>query len=272
MNFAKALNLNSPHLPALAVALSAASCVGCAGSSGIAVGSHPTSVTKANVKSLLLGYRQTVATTSLTGYGSRVVTHGQVAFDATLGLYYRVRLLPSAFLETMYSDMAGTIPAGSLLYKVEDATMTSSGSFSITSGPYAGLTGTYFQALNAPGFNGSMSLLSSEGITTDSQFTAIIEPNGKNLVTETNGVSEPDGYLQTERATISVDGTIQAKTTDSNSCTSIFGFGATLSGSGTISGKYLGLPARVTWTAGGNGSVTYADGSTSTFSSWQMSE
>jgi hypothetical protein len=254
------------------VALATAVMSGCGGSGGSgSVGvSHPTKRTANFVASLLAGYGQTVACNSFTGYGQRLLTHGGVVFDPTLGLWYTIQIAPDGTFEKMYQDKAKTMPAGSLAYTVNDAALTLSGTFSVNLGPYGGLNGTYLQSLQSVGWNGSIAFTNSAVGTTDSQFEIKTSSTGGYVGKATNGVALQSGYTQTEVVAWPGDGTFTATTTDSNACKSSFNFTATLSGSGKVTGNAPGLPATITWNTGGNGAVTYADGSTAQFAAWQL--
>ncbi len=256
------------------LALIASFLTGCAGSGkDVAAISPrlPNAKTKADVMSLLAGYGQTIALTSFTGYGTRLNFHRTPVYDSTLGLWYTSLVAPDFESESLFVDQAATIPAGGLRYGVSDESQSLSGSFSVTAGIYSGATGSYLQSVIANGLNGNITMTIPNVAVTDGQFEFQQDSHGAVYGKSTNGVSTATGYTQTELVNLQSTGAFFASTTDSNGCVSSFNFSPTYSGTGLITGKDLGLPANVSWAAGGTGTVTYADGSQSKFTNWQLS-
>jgi len=247
--------------------------LGCGGSgpaksTGTAVGGHPTAKTKGDISDLLTGYSQTVLFYSFTGYGPRLLTHGDTLLDPTLGLWYKIQLGSSLLTEKLYQDQARTIPAGTLQYLTNDAAQTLGGNIAVTLGKYAGLVGVYLQSLQSVGQTGTLGFSVPNVGTTDFQFNFESNNMGGYFGKMTNGVELLDGYLQTELVTNAVDGSITTSTTDSNGYVSSFTWSSTFIGTGTISGKDPGLPATIDWTAEGTGLITFADKSTASVTDW----
>ena len=250
---------------------------GCGGGGGggsstttTSTGIHPSAKTTSDVSSLLSGYGLTIVCNSFTGYGPRLQTHGSELFDSNLGLWYKIIIAPDGTFEKMFQDQAETIPAGSLSYTVNDAAQTMGGDFSVTGGLYAGLTGTYLQSVQSAGSNGSISFAIPNIGTTDSQFEISIDSTGAISGASTVGVALQSGYLQTEVVNFFANGFSSSSTTDSNGIKSAFNFTNTFSGSGTITGSDPGLPATLSWGVGGNGVLTYKDGSNVNIINWQL--
>ena len=252
------------------VAVFVSGCGGSGKSSGVVSPLIPNAKTKSDVASILAGYGQTVALNSFTGVGSRLIGHRTPTYDSTLGLWYTALIAPDFVSESLFVDQAGTIPAGSLHYTLSDETFALSGNFSVTAGPYAGATGSYLQNLISNSFNGSITMTIPNVATADSQYEFQQNSSGGIYGTSTNGVSLASGYGQTELVNLQATGAFSATTTDSNACASSFNFTATYSGTGVVTGKDSGLPAKVSWAAGGSGTVTYADGSQTAFTNWQV--
>jgi hypothetical protein len=252
--------------------LAALAIQGCGGTSvaGLHAPTHPNAKTKAHVTDVLAGYSQSIACNSFTGYGPRLLTHGDVVFDSILGLWYTVRVGPSGMFETLYQDKSKADQAGTLEYLTNDAAQTLGGPISVTLGPYAGLSGVYLQSLQSLGSNGSIEFTVPNIGTTNSQFEFLPVGNGDFTGKATVGVALQSGYLQTELVNYVDGGAMNASTTDSNSCKTKFSFATDLSGTGQITGADQGLPAMFVWSTGGTGIVTYADGSTTKVTAWQL--
>jgi len=245
--------------------------VGCGGGGGGgSAGSAPNAKTASDVSSHVLGYGQSIISTSFAAYGPKFQSHGVAFFDNALGLWVTLRLGGSKLEEFFWQDQGETTSAGSLTYDTVDVTQSQSGTMSVTLGRCAGLTGTFNQTLQTGGYNGNINYSIPNVSTVVSTFTLASDGKGNISGTATNAVALQSGYTQNEQVVTNLNGSMKMTTTDSNSCSSVFFFAADLSGSGKITGSDPGLPATVAWNQVGTGTVKYANGSTVGFTGWKL--
>jgi len=156
-----------------------------------------------------------------------------------------------------FVDQAVTQPAG---FQEKSATVESDGtvrtnaSLEITSGKYAGLTHTITATFLAQVFT----------FTFDGK-----QPDGSRQVgtgTFTDGVgeyntveTEANGVQRSYRATFAADGSSRVTYDSPSLFQYTLEFKADRSGSGTVTGNNILLPATITWDTEGNGSITFAD-------------
>lgn len=244
--------------------------LGCGGGGG-SKSSSPTAKTKSDVGSHLFAYGQSIVSTSFAAYGPKFQNHGLPYYDIPLGLWAQIRLGSSNFQENLFVDQGETTPAGNLFYQTHDATMSQNGTITISAGRFNGLTGTLNQTLTGGGYNGTISYTMPNVATVACQFALVSDGNGGAFGTGTNAIALQSGYTQNEKIQYKDGGTLVMTTTDSLGCSSAFNFTPNTSGSGRITGSDPGLPASLKWDTSGSGTITYADGSTGTFTSYQLS-
>jgi len=247
---------------------------GCGGSPGgggtTTTGSAPTATTKANIALHLGSFGRAVAGTSFTTFGSGSTSSGPF-YSSRLQLWVVESVSGTTFTETFYQDQAETEPAGSATYTLNLSTKTLSGAISITEGPYAGLSGTYSQAVVSNGTAGNYQFTLPSGTTVSSQFTVVVV--GINVTgSGTETITQPGGYSETAAVTYNANHTIKIVASDTNGYSGTFNVAADYSGTGTINGPDPGLPAKVVWNSGGTGTVTFSDGLTLNFTDWQFAQ
>ncbi len=250
------------------------SIIGCGGggdssSSGVVITS-PNAKSKSDLSSHVFALGQSIASTSLTGYGPKLQTHGLAFFDNGVGLWATTRLGPSGLQEGFFEDEAETIPAGTLIYATNDVTRTQSGDVNLTSGRLSGLTGSYSQSLLPNGYSGNINYSVPGTSTCVCQFAVQQNSSGAIVGNGTTAVALASGYSQTDQIVYNDDGTILMSTTDGVSSKGSVTFATDLSGSAKITGTDLGLPANVSWNSKGTGKVTWADGSTQSIIAWNL--
>lgn len=229
----------------------------------------PSTKTKADVAENFTAYGEAEACPSFIPAGKVTATGGHY-FDVALGLYGTLVEAPSQIRDLLFVDSGRTQLGGEFEYNVNEIAKTSSGSISITSGRFSGLTGTFFQALQTNGFEGSLTLTFENGALIDNQFVEVANSSNQETGSATIGISLPGGYSQTELATYNPDGSMTLTSTDGASCRGSLSFAADLSGTATITGTDPGLPATATWNSQGTGQVRFADGSLYNLSTWQL--
>ncbi len=230
----------------------------------------PNAKTKSDVTSHIQAYGQGIASLSFAGFGTKFQSH-VAAYDNILGLWYKTIQAPDGVQELFYQDQALTMPAGSLMYTANDIALTTSGPFSITAGRYANLSGTYNEALQTSGSNGSINFSIPNVATTVCQFIQLTNSTGGIYGTCTDAVSLQSGYAQTEQVAFNVDGTQNISATDSNTIASKANFAAkSFTSTGTITGSDPGLPATLTLDATGTGTVKFVDGTVIAVTNWLL--
>jgi hypothetical protein len=207
--------------------------------------------------------------TSFSGFSHQLVGPGSRFFDVPLGLYAAVLVDGDAVRYRYFLDSARTQPAGSFMLAANDGAQSQSGTFFITAGRFAGLSGTYFDAVQTGGVEGSITFSFPNGTTQVSQFVEETS-GGTDSGTATIGLAETSGYTQTQRVSYNEGGTISVTSRDSSGYQSTFSFASDLSGTGTVSGSDPGLPAAITWNSQGTGTVKFADGSVHALTAWTL--
>jgi len=211
-----------------------------------------------------------MAVSSFAAYGTKFSTHSSPFFDGVLGLWARARTGPSIVQETWYPDQTSFAPVGKLNYAVNDVTFTLSGPFSIDSGEFSGLTGTYTQTAQPGGSSGSVNFLNADGTTVVSEFDT---KNGGTKFAAGNSsisLSKLSGYSLTESIAYLNTGTSTATAIDSNGISSTLSFKPDLSGTGKVYGNLPGLPAELSWDNTGAGKVLFVDRSVAQLVDWKV--
>jgi hypothetical protein len=162
-----------------------------------------------------------------------------------------------------------TTPAGGDLWDGNSASYphTENRAFAITAGDYTGLEMTVHRLWNEDdsGSEANTGVLPYEG---SYELAMSWIPDGLQAMsykfTDLDGVWNRWQVVPNDREYF--DYTI----TGSLGITFFLSFALDTSGDGTISGNAAGLPATLEWDSGGNGTIHWSDGSTTTFENWEF--
>ncbi len=243
------------------------------GNSGAPPSTTPNSTTKGYVASLIEAVGQSVPATQFRAFGPSLGKHGVPVFNPVLGLYFVLRTAPDGIVGRYYTTSSLATQAGSLSYSQSESTGVLSGTMEITSGPYKGLSGEYNEVTlltngMVSGFNGTISYTVGPANTIDNTFSVTLGSNASFTGTASVAVVLNNRYTHTEKLVYNIDGSFNMATEDINNLKGTLKFHSDISGTGTIAGHLAGLPATFSWSANGNGTVTYADKSTATVTAW----
>lgn len=189
-------------------------------------------------------------------------------YDDYLGLW--VRDSEESLISTvdLFLDEGATKSAGQILstwtnFDANPSVYTSN--YFISAGPQAGTKGNYSGSYNSDG-SGSWTYdsVTSEGFHYSG--TSVSKANGDYQWSSNS--SGTGGYNYKESGIFHVDGTGSTHSESSDGHGADFNYNADGTGSGKISGPEAGLPARIVWDAQGIATITWADGTTETWSSW----
>jgi len=230
----------------------------------------PTAKTKSDVQQNIAAYQQSAVNDSFVGYGAKLQSPGGNFFDVPLGLYATIKVSPSGTHENLYTDAARTVSAGSLSYTINEVAFTYSGPIVVSGGPYSGLNGVYFAAIQTDGYNGSINYTTASGATVVSSFNVKYDDFGGITGTSAIGLALPGDYTQNQQVTHNADKTNIITSLDSNSCRTSIGIAVNDSGTGQITGSDPGLPATINWNSEGTGQVKFADGSVLAITNWVL--
>lgn len=229
----------------------------------------PTAKTKSDVAQNLAAYGDGAVSSSFFAFGSKLTAPGGQFYDARLALFGSMRVSPSGISELLFTDAARLNAAGSLNYSINEAARTVSGPINVTSGPYAGANGTFFEAVQTDGYNGNVNYSTADGATIVDQFAITRDELGRVSGTGNVGVALGD-YTQNQQVTYNIGESSSFTTLDSLECRMTLAVGSDGSGTGRITGSDPGLPANLSWNASGSGTVTYANNSSQTFTHWSL--
>jgi hypothetical protein len=258
---------------------------GCGGGSGSeAVATTrlaPTAKTVVAVDNLLGGYGQARVTSDVQSKGqatratqaSRITRTVVNGFDSLYSLYFTVDDSPadSVYRYNYFEDAALNIPAGQSTqsYGTSQGVFGLITSVSLTKGPLAGLTGSSNAFKSGTVSNYDSEITTPNVGKTVSTFRGAVDTGGI-LGTGSHVFTSVSGYRSQATFSYKIDGSKQYTTSDSNNYASNFNFAADASGQGTITGTDPGLPASAVWDTKGTGTVTWADGSKTNFTQWDI--
>ncbi len=250
-------------------------CGGGGGSSPTGNSIAPTSTTKANTATHLgtFGLMQAGVTLSPFGKGlpvpARPTQVGPV-YEPAIQLWMSATASGTTLTQSFFVDKAETQPAGTAVYVLDTSTKTLTGTFDLTAGPESGLTGTFSQTLAKNGTTGTYAFTLPSGDSVSCSFTVTISALGIPTGTGTETVTEANGYSETATVTYHSNGSTTIHVSDNHGYTSTVNIAASGAGSGTLSGPDPGLPAVIVWDSSGNGTVTFANLLTLSFTNWQL--
>lgn len=229
----------------------------------------PTAKTKADVGQNVKALGDSVVSSSLFGFGSKITAPDGEFYDPRLGLYALVHISPSGISEHLFTDSARTNAAGSMIYTINEAAGTFTGPIDVQAGKYAGLSGVYFEAVQPDGFNGNINYSTADGTTVVVTYAVTRDEFGRISGAGTAGVAFSD-YTQNQQVTYNIGESYSLTTLDSLQCRMTLNVNSDGSGSGRITGSDPGLPAVLDWNADGSGTIVYANNSTQSFTHWTL--
>lgn len=156
-----------------------------------------------------------------------------------------------------FVDQALTQPAGTERKNGtadQDGTVRTLATLDITAGKWAGLSHKITSSYKAPVFTFSFEGKNPDGSKQDGTGTF------SDGVGEYNTVdTDPQGVRRSYRATFAADGSSRVTYDSPSLFQYTLEFKADRSGTGTVTGNNILLPATITWDVQGNGSITFAD-------------
>jgi hypothetical protein len=190
-------------------------------------------------------------------------------FDEWLGLWVQSSLLSNEFRYDFFEDEAKSMPAGhmSMKWPAEGSGYPQrwSSDFRFDAGTMVGSKGI-FTGVQASEQVGSMeydSLWAGSRAKGSSDWS----PAGS---TWKNRSDSADGSWTKDRGEFLADGSGVTHSKNSLGYASEYRWLSSGAGSGTIAGPDAGLPARIVWDASGEGTITYADGTSEEFHWWTV--
>lgn len=190
-------------------------------------------------------------------------------FDEWLGLWVQVSFADTRFRQDFYVDEAKSQPAGFML-SVWPSDWTSypvawRTEYQFSAGILNGSRGVYESSMTSE-TTGSMNYdatWSGDRYHGRSSWDA-------GTMSWANRVDGADGSWSNDSGDYAGDGTSTIRSENSLGYRTQYNWSADGSGNGRLEGPDPGLPATLRWDAEGNGTITYADGTTEEFSWWRM--
>ncbi|HRF58875.1 MAG TPA: hypothetical protein PLH94_03045 [Fimbriimonadaceae bacterium] len=183
-------------------------------------------------------------------------------YDEYLGLWVQVDFTEGSFSFLLYEDEAKTQPAGHMTstWPTDWTTypQTIESSYEFRAGFLAGSSGSYVVTMTNDS-TGTMTYTNIGNDGSSSSGTSTWAAGGSNWQNE---ATLRDGKWFKDRGAFQADGSGQTQSENSLGYKWTMNWSANGSGSGRIEGPDPGLPASLVWNELGEGTITYADGST----------
>lgn len=246
-----------------ALTLGALILAGCGGSGSSATNLSP--LKSQIVRSLEEGFSASSnVATGRGGASTRRKLEGEKFFDEEYQLWsVAAEGGRNLFLDEAATQAAGTVRTSTSVS--EEGSFRTSSEVNITAGPLSGLQMRFAIESGATGIRLEMSSREPDGRTYEGAglFT---EAGGQYTITYTDAQNQPRRYSLTYAS----DGSSTVEFNSDSLFDYRLSFAADGSGSGTISGNNPLLPATIQWNAEGNGTLTFADGSTEAFENFDF--